>query len=405
MSAGLLRPQPLGVLGFPAGAMVVPDVDGAAAVVAALVRGEVPTEWPEGLTFYGAAARGDLAAAQAALQGCTDDLARLNAFALDPTGEAFATLSAELDAPLLPLLQAAAFTAGIVDLPPPAADADAEVRGYLLLTAAAEALEHGRADEARALLVEAAAAARDTSPALAASLLGTLGGFVGEDPLARHTEALALLPTGAQTQVRAELLYGRGVALQSSAEGSPWQLREAVRCYQQALVVFRRETHPELFAEAQTNLALCHLATPMVEAGDHLRLGIAVQALRDALTVWTPEEYPQQWASVTLNLANALQYLPSAHQGDNLVEAVERYEQLLALRDPETDPVGFARVLANQGNALAHLGISAHARTKLAAAQALFAAAGETGAASSITTTLDELDAVLLLDARDREPV
>jgi len=48
---------------------------------------------------------------------------------------------------------------------------------------------------------------------------------------------------------------------------------------------------------------------------------------------------------------------PSNHQADNLVEAVELYEAVLEARDRDIDPLGRARVLANQGNVLAHLGV------------------------------------------------
>lgn len=81
--------------------------------------------------------------------------------------------------------------------------------------------------------------------------------------------------------------------------------------------------------------------------------------------MYTKEDHPEQWASVQLNLANSLVYTPSRHQADNLVEAVELYEAVLQSRDRDTDPVGRARVLANQGNALAHLGVFDQARAKL----------------------------------------
>ncbi len=61
------------------------------------------------------------------------------------------------------------------------------------------------------------------------------------------------------------------------------------------------------------------------------------------------------------------------HQADNLDEAVQLYEELLAYRDPPVDPLGRARLLANQGNALGHLGVFADARERLDRAAALFA--------------------------------
>ena len=39
------------------------------------------------------------------------------------------------------------------------------------------------------------------------------------------------------------------------------------------------------------------------------------------------------------------------------MQAVEIYEELLQTRSRAEDPVGYARLLANQANALAHLGL------------------------------------------------
>ncbi len=390
----MIRPQPVGVLPLPAGGLLVPDVPGAAEVVASLAKGVVPAEWPAGLEFYALAAGGDASAALALLDG-TDPVTLFNTVVLAP--ERYPSVRPLLAPELQVLLDATAFTEGLLDTAPDPGNLDGELRAVVLLTQAADAMEHGSTSAVRGLLVQAVEAARPVLPALAAQLIGTLASLDPATAPQVYAEALSLLPTGHQTQVRAELLYDRANALQATADGRPGVLKEAVRCYQQALVVFRRESHPQLFAEAQTNLALCHLGTPMAEAGDHLRLGVAVQALRDALTVWDRESFPQEWASVTLNLANALQYLPSAHQEDNLVEAVEYYEQLLELRDPEVDPVGYARVLANQGNALAHLGITEHAQTKLLEASELFTNVGDLAAAESIGATLVELEALTMI--------
>ena len=130
---------------------------------------------------------------------------------------------------------------------------------------------------------------------------------------------------------------------------------------------------------------------PMIEASDQLRMAIAVQSLKEALKIYTRETHPQMWASAQLNLANALQYLPSTHTDENIVQAVEIYEELLDVRDKNTDPVGYARLLANQGNALAHLGIFDHATSKLQEATGLFKLAGMSDAVESIQGVLDQI--------------
>jgi hypothetical protein len=111
---------------------------------------------------------------------------------------------------------------------------------------------------------------------------------------------------------------------------------------------------------------------PMSSEGDRLRVGVAVTSLRAALRVYQPQTHPDLWASTQMNLANALQYLPSVHQEQNLDESVHLYEQLLDHRDPQRDPLGVARILANQGNALGHLGVFSDAREKLIRARELF---------------------------------
>ena len=54
------------------------------------------------------------------------------------------------------------------------------------------------------------------------------------------------------------------------------------------------------------------------------------------------------------------------------MQAVDTYEEVLQVRTEARDPVAHARVLLNQANALAHLGILKPAIEKLAHAYKLF---------------------------------
>jgi len=84
-------------------------------------------------------------------------------------------------------------------------------------------------------------------------------------------------------------------------------------------------------------------------------------------------------------------YTPSRHQRENLVEAAEIYESLLATRDRDTDPLGRARVLANQGNVLAHLGVFDEAKAKLYEARFLFEELGDNDSVRTVRGVLDEI--------------
>ena len=111
------------------------------------------------------------------------------------------------------------------------------------------------------------------------------------------------------------------------------------------------------------------------------------------MKVYQKDTHPELWASTQLNLANALQYAPTSHVEENLQEAVNLYEEILTVRRPTENPVGYARLLANQGNALAHLGIFEHAIPKLTEAQNVFSQIGETDSAQSIMEVLNEIEA------------
>lgn len=392
-----VTPQPIGIFPLPAGYLLLPAVPGVEAVQGVLLQGHIPRDLPPPLRFLEHALAGET---DAACEVLTDDAsleAAFNRFVLRPDPAQYLTLCSEFTGELRSLLDVVAYTLGYLAAPPEPGETQAERLAFVLMAQASHALEQNDGDRAVQLLAEAAQAARSDSPVFTAQLLGTLAqtkyNFWGPNPaLVQHyQEAIRLLEPSGLAQTRAEMWLNLGIVYQDMAQGRRGPLMEAAKCYQKALGILTRETHPETYALAQTNLALAYLAMPLQEASDQLRMGIAIGSLREALNIYTPETHPEQWASVQLNLANAYQYLPSTHPEENLAKAVELYEQILAIRRPDTDPVGYARVLANQGNALAHLGIFVHAVPKLEEAQIIFETQGESEAALSVASLLAEI--------------
>lgn len=444
----LTRPQPLGVLPLPAGWLVVPaDVAAVAAVtdaVRGLLDGRVPDPWPAELNVIRLAADGDISGAAALVDPQAGPEHAYNHFVL--TGEpsslqlAREGIGATDDADggggaggdLAALVEVAAFALGrgesLPDVSAPStgdasgptgggganvhdhAPAGAatglagEVAAHVLTAHAAARLEQSDPQGALDALVAAEGWARQVSPVLAAVLLGQQAGLLhqvnGADPdvVAAYREAVdALRGADALEPAAGELALGLATALQELAQaagpGGNGLLVEAVQAYHLALRWLRKQAQPERYAYAHSNLALAYLALPMATDRDKLRRGVAVQSLREALTYYTREEHPQEWASVTLNLANALQHLPTTHPVENLVEAVGMYEDLLTVRTEAVDPLGHARVLANQGTALGHLGIHDQARPKLLAAEAIFARHDDQDAVATVRAALAEIDA------------
>ena len=288
------------------------------------------------------------------------------------------------------------FVVGLLLDPPKPESTDGEFAAMAHSAVATLALE--RHDTALAIeaLEQAAQAANEVSAPMAGQLLGQLANVQldeGGDKRAAVTfqAAVDALQDSDLHVSRAELHVSAGAMFQEMSESAPRLMNQAINHYHQALALVNAETAPETFAIANANLGLAYITMPMTEASDQLRVGVAVQSMREALEYFTPETHPDRWSSTQLNLANALVYMPSKHQADNIAEAVGLYEGVLQHRDRDSDPQGRARVLANQGNALAHLGVFDDAKSKLHEARSLFEEFEEEEAVRSVRGVLDEI--------------
>ncbi|KGI67833.1 hypothetical protein MJO55_10605 [Mycolicibacterium rufum] len=388
------RPQPLGVFGLPLGYLLIPAGPDTDAARAALVSGRLPDAWPDRMAAHRHAYAGDRDAALAALSG-DDPVTRYNRFVLDPDAADPAAVRAGLGV-FGVLVDVVLFELGRSDTVPDADGLDGELAAAVLAAAASATVDAHAPTKAVAILESAAQAATPVSRPLAGLLIGAAAGLARDngDPLtlSRLERALTLLDGADALKVaRAELHLTAAGMLHEQAAERPELMPAAIPHYHSALQLIRREDAPLLWASGHADLATAYLTMPMTEASSQLRLGIAAQSLRQALTVFTREDHPQRWASVQLNLANSLVYTPSRHRQENLVEAVEIYEAVLESRDRESDPGGRARVLANQGNVLAHLGMFDQAKAKLYEARFLFEELGDTDAVRTVRGVLDEI--------------
>jgi len=393
-TAVAVRPQPLGAFPLPAGYLLVPAGEDTEAARSALLAGRLPDPWPERMRGHALALAGDRAGALAAMSG-EDVVTRYNRFVLDSDGVDKGALREELG-DLGPLVDLVSFMLDNAESPPDLATADDEIGALVLSAQAAHAQAGGDFAETLRLLDEAAAMAEPVSPPLAGFMLGAAASLCQEnglgDGVERLEKALKALAGADDLRIgRAELHLSLAGALHGLAERQPHQLARAIPHYHTTLQLVMSGEAPELWASAHANLATAYLTMPMVEASDRLRLGVAVQSLRNALKVYTRETHPERWASTQLNLANSLVYTPSKHQADNLVEAVELYEAVLETRDREADPIGRARLLSNQGNVLAHLGMFDHAKAKLCEARFLFEEFADDDSVRAVRGVLDEV--------------
>lgn len=408
--AQLAHPQPLGAFGVPAGMLLVRSGPGIREACDELVAGRLPLEWPAALEAHRLAHEDRLDEALAALRG-DDIIDRYNRWVIDSQAADPDQLRALLPASVAPIVDVVRHLRGEGPAPDVAILTDEtsdEVRALALAASAADTLAAGDIRGATGILDKAAdlaghSAARGVLRASAAALAHD-----GGDPEAAtilQQAADELSETGLD-DLRAELSLRLGsLAQERSARGegdARQHLRQAMSHYYAGLQRVTEQSDPWLWASLNMNLATAQLAVPMNEATDQLRLGVAGQALRAALRVFSASEHPAQWATATINLANALVYTPSTHQRDNLAEAVGLYEQVLESGVRDGEPVGRARLLTNQGNALAHLGAFAEARSVLAEARYVFETHLDHDGTATVRGILDEIAKEQVADP-DRE--
>lgn len=392
----MLQPQPIGVFPGAAGFFLLPPVPEADQFVSFLLRGQFPESWPESWRFFAAAIEGKSEEEVLTLLPAGPEAA-YNRFILDPQAHTYTTAKEVLSGDFSFLLDAVAWRLQLCETPPPLGDTTGEIRAFLLATKGYDAFQRKDWSTGLSFILEAATTVEDVSPVFSARLYAEWAatkqmlGDYGTETIEGYRKALALLETSSFQEAKAELWFQLGSVYQTAAEGRKGFLLEAVRCYHEALKVYRKDTYPDDYATLHMNLALVYLAMPSLDRSSYLRSATAIQSLREALRIFKKDTHPELWASATVNLANALQHVKTSHLEENLWEAVALYEDVLEIRRPEDDPLGYARVLANQGNALAHLGAFSRAVPRLEEAGQLFRTYGEQEAANAINDILADI--------------
>ncbi|QWT23111.1 hypothetical protein KPL76_10155 [Subtercola sp. PAMC28395] len=401
----LSHPQPLGAFPLPAGLLLVqgdgPDrgtaddsivdrpADDIDAVREGLLLGRLPEQWPDALEGHRLAHAGEIEPAIAWFASRDDAASLYNLFVLDPERVSRTEVAAALGEDLVPLVDYVAYALGLTSVPPLVAGPHSEVAAIILTALAAAAIDDDDEDEVLFFLDKAADASRHSHPAFAGIVLSEYAGR--SHSLEAADEAVQLLKGTDLTVAYAEALYQRAGLIHGLAIEGRRPLSEAINGYTEALKFLNERDNAPLYARVHMNLGIAYLAAPLMSANDHLRAGIAVQSLRTAVRLLDEKTDAEEWASATLNLANSLVYAPSTHQRDNLMEAVDLYETVIRLRSAKKDPLGRARVLANQGNALAHLGLLEDSRTRLGEARYLFASKGDAASAAMVGDMVAEL--------------
>merc|ERR1712000_85448 len=95
-----------------------------------------------------------------------------------------------------------------------------------------------------------------------------------------------------------------------SKNGQPQYYKAAINAYQDTLKVFKRDTHPDKFAEIHHNMALIYSEIPVSPEEKPMWTAFCASSFKEALAYFTKERFPYEYAMVSHNYATALINFP-----------------------------------------------------------------------------------------------
>jgi len=133
-----------------------------------------------------------------------------------------------------------------------------------------------------------------------------------------------------------------------SKNGSPQYYKPAINAFQDTLKVFKRDTHPEQFADIHHNLALIYSEIPVSSEEKPIWTAFCASSFKEVLAIYKKETHPYQFAMACHNYATALMGFPEAKLHNNLDKANHLFEDALAVRTAKDFPFERALTLTNQ---------------------------------------------------------
>lgn len=133
-----------------------------------------------------------------------------------------------------------------------------------------------------------------------------------------------------------------------SKNGSPQYYKPAINAFQDTLKVFKRDTHPQKFADIHHNLALIYSEIPVSSEEKPIWTAFCASSFKEVLVFYTKEKYPYEYAMASHNYATALMNFPEAKIHNNLDKAFGLFEDALSVRTENEYPFERALTLLNQ---------------------------------------------------------
>lgn len=133
-----------------------------------------------------------------------------------------------------------------------------------------------------------------------------------------------------------------------SKNENPQYYKPAINAFQDTLKVFKRDIHPQKFAEVHHNLALIYSEIPVSSEEKPIWTAFCASSFKEVLKFYSKESYPYEFAMASHNYATALMSFPEAKLHNNLDKAFDMFEDALTVRTKDAYPFERALTLVNQ---------------------------------------------------------
>ncbi len=142
--------------------------------------------------------------------------------------------------------------------------------------------------------------------------------------------------------------YKKAILLYTwSKNGSPQYYKAAINAFQDVLKIFKRDTHPQKFADVHHNLALIYSEIPVGSEEKPMWTAFCASSFKEVLAFYNKDEYPYENAMASHNYATALMHFPPAKIHDNLKKAAGLFNEALEIRTAIAYPFERALTLLN----------------------------------------------------------
>ncbi len=146
-------------------------------------------------------------------------------------------------------------------------------------------------------------------------------------------KSIALLEQENLTQLLGNAQIRKGTLLYTWAQnGNPQFYTGALKAYQEALKIHKKEEAPETFAEIHHQLGIIYSEMPDEPQKQQIWAAMSAKSFGEALACFTKASYPYEYAMICNNYANALTKFPTGLRTDNYQQAIALYAEALQIR-------------------------------------------------------------------------